>query len=179
MTSGIGEPLVIVPYDPDWPRRFAAIRMVIQRAILGMYLSVEHVGSTSVPGLAAKPIIDVDVVMRSERFDGIKSGLEALGYIDEGDLGIRGRVAFYLRDEALRTALGPHHLYVVGPESPVLRDHRDFRNFMLLHPEWIEKLNALKQELAGQYANDREGYQRAKSPMVEEVLRLARAEAPA
>jgi GrpB-like predicted nucleotidyltransferase (UPF0157 family) len=176
MTSGIGQPLVIVDYDPEWPRRFAEIAGMIQRTIPGTYHAVEHVGSTSVPGLAAKPIIDIDIVMREGQFETIKRGLESLGYVDEGDLGIPGRTAFDLRDPAMRNALAPHHLYVVSADSPVLAGHRDFRDFMRVHPEWVERLNARKDELASLYPQDRETYQQGKSPMVEEILVLARLE---
>ena len=169
--------LVIVPYDPEWPRRFAEIRGMLQRTVPGTYHSVEHVGSTSVPGMAAKPIIDIDIVMREGMFEQIKRGLESLGYVDEGDLGIPGRVAFDLQDAGLRAALAPHHLYVVPPDSPALRDDRDFRDFLLRHPEWVERLSAHKLALLPRYAGDRSGYQDAKSPMVEEILALARAEA--
>ena len=176
MTSGIGQPLVIVDYDPEWPRQFAEIRGMVQRTIPGTYHSVEHVGSTSVPGLVAKPIIDIDIVMRDGQFERIKRGLESLGYVDEGELGIPGRVAFYLQADELRKVLAAHHLYVVPPDSPVLADHRHFRDFMLGHPKWVEKLNALKRELAVEHSDDREAYQRAKSPVVEAILALAREE---
>jgi GrpB-like predicted nucleotidyltransferase (UPF0157 family) len=176
VTNGAGQPLVIVPYNRDWPRRFAEISAMIQRTIPGTYYAVEHVGSTSVPGLAAKPIIDVDIVMREGQFERIKRGLESLGYEDEGDLGIPGRSAFYLRDEGLRKVLAPHHLYVLAPDSAVLADHRAFRDFLLAHAEWVERLNALKADLADQYPDEGEAYQQAKSPMVEELLRLARLE---
>ena len=172
--AGRGKPLVIVDYDPAWPQRFAEIRAMIQRTIPGTYHSVEHVGSTSVPGMAAKPIIDIDVVMRAGQFERIKRGLESLGYVDEGDLGIAGRIAFYLSDEGLRKVLAPHHLYVVESEGKALRDHRDFREFLSKHAEWVERMSALKRELAARYQDDRDAYQEAKSPMVEEILRLAR-----
>jgi GrpB-like predicted nucleotidyltransferase (UPF0157 family) len=126
--------------------------------------------------MAAKPIIDIDIVMREGMFELIKRGLESLGYVDEGDLGIPGRVAFDLQDAGLRAALAPHHLYVVPPDSPALRDHRDFRDYLLAHPEWRERMSAHKRELASLFADDREGYQKAKSPMVVEVLALARSE---
>lgn len=179
MTSGAGQPVVIVQYNPEWPRLFLEISGMIQRTIPGTYHAVEHVGSTAVPGLAAKPIIDIDIVMRDGQFERIKRGLESLGYEDEGDLGIAGRTAFYLRDANLRTALAAHHLYVVGADSPALADHRAFRDFMRAHPEWVRRFNERKLELAGTYAGDREGYQRAKSPLVDEVLTLARQEGAA
>lgn len=169
-------PLVIVPYDPAWPERFAEVRAMIQRTIPGTYYAVEHVGSTSVPGLAAKPILDIDIVMREGMFERIRRGLESLGYEHEGDKGLPGREAFRLLDPALRAALMEHHLYVCDPKSKALEDHRLFRDFLLTHPEWVERLSAHKLELQGRYANDREGYQEAKSPMVEEILALARAE---
>lgn len=168
--------LVIVPYDAAWPRLFLEIQAVIHRTIPSTYHAIEHVGSTSVPGLAAKPIIDIDIVPRDGAYERIKRGLEGLGYVHEGPLGIDGREAFDLRDAGLRQALAPHHLYVTAPDSLVLRDHRHFRDFMLAHPEWVERLNALKFELAARFPNDRESYQRAKAPFIEEVLTLARKE---
>ncbi len=176
MTNGIGQALVILDYDPEWPRRFAEIAGMIQRTIPGTYHAVEHVGSTAVPGLSAKPIIDIDIVIREGYFETIKRGLESLGYVDEGDLGIAGRTAFHLQDAGMRRALAPHHLYVVPADSPALADHRDFRDFMRRHPEWVQRLNARKHELAALYPEDREAYQQAKSPMVEEILALARQE---
>jgi GrpB-like predicted nucleotidyltransferase (UPF0157 family) len=169
-------PLVIVLYDPAWPVRFAEIRAMIQRTIPGTYHSVEHVGSTSVPGMAAKPIIDVVIVMREGEFDRICRGLESLGYEYEGDKDVPGRESFRLRDAGLRAVLAEHHLYVCVADGKALRDHRDFRDFLLRHPEWVERLSTHKLALLSEYAADRYGYQEAKSPMVEQILRLARLE---
>jgi GrpB-like predicted nucleotidyltransferase (UPF0157 family) len=169
--------VIVVPYDPAWPHRFAEIRAVIQRQIAGTYYSVEHVGSTSVPGMAAKPIIDVDVVMREGAFERLRRGLEALGYVYEGDKGIPGREAFDLADPGLRGALAPHHLYVCPPDSTALREHRAFRDFLLAKPEWVRRLSAHKLELAQLHAGDRQAYQDAKAPMVQEILGLALQEA--
>ena len=168
--------LVIVAYDPAWPQRFAEIRAMIQRTIPGTYHSVEHVGSTSVPGLAAKPIIDIDIVMRVGQFERIRRGLESLGYENEGDKGVQGRESFRLRDAGLRAVLAEHHLYACVPDGQAVRDHRDFRDFLLRHPEWVEKLSAHKLALLPRYVDDRYGYQDAKGPMVEEILGLARTE---
>jgi GrpB-like predicted nucleotidyltransferase (UPF0157 family) len=156
--------------------RFAEIRAMVQRTIPGTYHSVEHVGSTSVPGMAAKPIIDIDIVMREGEFERIRRGLESLGYEYEGDKDVPGRESFSLRDAGLRAVLAEHHLYVCDPDGQALRDHRDFRDFLLRHPEWVERLSAHKLALLPRYADDRYGYQDAKSPMVEKILRLARTE---
>jgi GrpB-like predicted nucleotidyltransferase (UPF0157 family) len=177
LASGQAQPrLVVVTYDPQWPARFAEIRGTIQRTIPGTYHSVEHVGSTAVPGMAANPIIDIDVVMREGMFERIRRGLESLGYVYEGDLGGPGRRSFDLRDPGLRAVLAEHHLNVCEPGCEALRNHRDFRNFMLAHPEWVERLSAYKLALLRQYRDDYYGYERAKAPMVEEILRQARGE---
>lgn len=167
------KPLLIVPYDPAWPLRFAEIRAIVQRTIAGTYYSVEHVGSTSVPGMVAKPIIDIDIVIREGKFADVRRKLEALGYVHEGDKGIPGREAFDLRDEGLKSALAPHHLYVCDADSPELRRHRAFRDFLIAHPEWVERLSRHKLELAARLGDDREAYQDAKSRLVEEILALA------
>jgi GrpB-like predicted nucleotidyltransferase (UPF0157 family) len=169
-------PLVIVLYDPAWPQGFTEIRAMIQRTIPGTYYSVEHVGSTSVPGLAAKPIIDIDIVMREGQFERICRGLESLGYEYEGNKDVPGRESFRLRDQGLRAILMEHHLYVCDPDGNTLQDHRDFRDFMQHHPEWVERLSKHKLALLLRYADDRYGYQEAKSPMVEEIIHLAREE---
>jgi GrpB-like predicted nucleotidyltransferase (UPF0157 family) len=85
----------IVDYDPHWPEVFETLRQRIWAALGDVALSVEHVGSTSVPGLAAKPIIDISIVVpeRSDVQTGI-SRLASLGYVHRGDLGIEGREAF-------------------------------------------------------------------------------------
>ena len=176
LREGRSRQLIVTPYDPEWPRRFAEIRGMIQRTIQGTYHSVEHVGSTSVPGMAAKPIIDVDIVMREGQFERIRRGLESLGYEYEGDKDVPGRESFRLRDAGLRAILAEHHLYVCEPGGKALRDHRDFRDFLLGHPEWVERLSRHKLELLDPYRFDPYGYQEAKSPMVEEILRLARGE---
>src|SRR5687767_4870867 len=96
---------LVVPYDSEWPRRFAEIRAVIERNILGKFHAIEHVGSTSVPGMAAKPIIDVDVAVREGQFGVVRRRLEALGYKWEGEKVVPGRHSFMLRDATLTSAL--------------------------------------------------------------------------
>ena len=64
--SSLMSPVVVVPYDPEWPRRFEALRVPIWNALRGVAIAIEHVGSTSVPGLAAKPVIDIDVIVPSD-----------------------------------------------------------------------------------------------------------------
>jgi GrpB-like predicted nucleotidyltransferase (UPF0157 family) len=171
--------VIVEPYNPEWPHMFHQVQTFLYRNLVGTYHGIEHVGSTAVPGLAAKPIIDVDIVMRDGRFEQVKNRLIAAGYEYEGDRGIPGREAFRLDDPGLKGALPEHHLYVCAADAGELRRHRAFRDYLIAHREWVEKLSTHKLELAAKLGDDCEAYQAAKSPMVEEILALALQEAPA
>ena len=164
---------LVVPYDPQWPRLFAEIRGVIERNIVGKFHAIEHVGSTSVPGMTAKPIIDIDVAVRAGQFDVVRQRLEALGYEHEGEKDIPGRHAFRLLDPNLATALARHHLYVLEAGAEELRRHRAFRDYLRAHPEEVARLSAHKLELAERLGGDRDAYQEAKSAMVLAILEQA------
>ena len=101
--------VAVVPYDKAWQSAFEEIKSEIEAAIGDLIVGIEHVGSTSVEGLSAKPCIDMDVIIRDYTvFDAVVEKLEAIGYIHEGDLGIRDREAFkYLSKPHLQK----HHLF--------------------------------------------------------------------
>jgi GrpB-like predicted nucleotidyltransferase (UPF0157 family) len=165
---------LVVPYDPEWPRRFAEIRGLIQRTIPGKFYAVEQVGSTSVPGMTAKPIIDIDVVVREGQFDNVRRRLEGLGYEYEGEKGVPGRESFRLRDAGLRSALAEHHLYVLEAGAEELKRHRAFRDYLIAHLDEAQRLSAHKLEIADrlniELTDNRYAYQEAKSAMVLEIL---------
>jgi GrpB-like predicted nucleotidyltransferase (UPF0157 family) len=162
-------PVTIHEYDVAWPHVFETIRMRIAPALDGMAAAVEHVGSTAVPGLAAKPIIDIDVLLRNAAGLPLAiTGLASLGYLHRGDLGVPGR-------EAFRTPPGefPHHLYVYPPENEQYRRHLVFRDYLRTHPEHANAYASLKRELAAKFRDDREAYNEAKTGFVAEILRRA------
>ena len=102
--------IVVVPYDEKWKLRFEEIARELHAVLGELTLSIEHVGSTSVPGLAAKPIIDIDVVIEDEsKLKAVIGALAKIGYQYEGNLGIPGREAFGYEG---KTHLMEHHLYV-------------------------------------------------------------------
>jgi len=162
--------VVVTPYDPSWPETFAAIRDCIAPALEGVAIGVEHVGSTAVPGLAAKPIIDIDVVVPGDPEFVAKAieRLSGLGYVHRGDLGIKGREAFFRPEGS-----PPHHLYVVREGSLPLRNHLALRDYLRANPTAAQRYGAFKLDLAARYANDIDSYVRAKTALVIDLLRTA------
>jgi GrpB-like predicted nucleotidyltransferase (UPF0157 family) len=161
---------LIVDYDPTWPAVFERLRARLEPVLAGVAASIEHVGSTAVPGLAAKPIVDMDVVVpRASVVPAAIEHLEALGYVHQGDLGVIGREAFRPPET------GPyHHLYVVIDGSPPHRNHIDLRDYLRRRPDDAERYGARKRALAHLLATDREAYVSAKSGIIAELLAQAR-----
>jgi GrpB-like predicted nucleotidyltransferase (UPF0157 family) len=137
-------------------------------------LRIEHVGSTAVPGMTAKPIIDIDIVFPNGQFSAVKDGLEELGYFHEGNLGIKDRDAFDVSDPEIKATLKAHHPYACPESSAELQRHLDFRNFLRARPEFLKRLSDLKWELAEKHDNDRQAYIDGKAELCQEILRKAR-----
>ncbi|MBI4310263.1 MAG: GrpB family protein [Chloroflexi bacterium] len=174
-------PVIVVDYDPAWPAQFAELRRVIAAALGDLALAIEHVGSTAIPGLAAKPIIDLDVVIASsECLPEVVARLAALGYAHEGDLDVPGREAFARQDDrtpwdGTGRAWPEHHLYVCPQDSAELARHLAFRDHLRAYPDAAAAYAALKRRLALRFRNDREAYTLGKSAFVEGVLKGAMA----
>jgi GrpB-like predicted nucleotidyltransferase (UPF0157 family) len=169
-TRSTRSPVVVADYDDGWPLTFAQIAEPVRAAVADLGAQVEHVGSTSVPGLAAKPIVDIDVVVPSpEDVPSATERLRSLGYVYQGDKGIRGREAFMWPRGAT-----PHHLYVVVEGSQRHTDHIRLRDYLRRHPEVAQEYAALKKKLAEQHRDDRLGYTNAKTEFIAGVLRAAR-----
>ena len=141
----------VVDYDPRWPEAFGAYAATLRSALGDLVMSIEHVGSTSVVGLAAKPIIDIDVVISSRLLlKDVISTLAELHYAHEGNLGLPGR-------EAFRWPQGRrHHLYVCSVDTPNLHNHLVFRDYLRRHPEAGRGLQRLE-KAAGAAAPGRPG----------------------
>jgi GrpB-like predicted nucleotidyltransferase (UPF0157 family) len=162
----VGEPIVIREYDPRWPELFCELRDGLPAGLRMRARSIEHVGSTAVPGLAAKPIIDIDVVVADEAdvAEAIAM-LAAAGYPHKGDAGVPGRAAF---DQPQH--LPEHHLYVCVEGAGPLVAHLRLRDHLRANPDTAGEYAALKRELAAAYGDDREGYTEAKTAFIEAVL---------
>lgn len=164
--GAVGEPIVISEYDPRWPALFCELRDGLPAGLRMCARSIEHVGSTAVPGLAAKPIIDIDVVVADEAdvAEAIAM-LAAAGYPHKGDAGVPGREAF---DQPPH--LPEHHLYLCVEGAGPLVAHLRLRDHLRANPGTAREYAALKRELAAAYGDDREGYTEAKTAFIERVL---------
>lgn len=161
--------VVVLPYDERWEQAFTQIKDEIQAALGSLALRIEHVGSTSVRGLSAKPIIDIDVVIRDYSvFDAVVTALKEIGYQHEGDLGIAAREAFKYDGKA---HLQKHHLYVCPQDSAELKRHIAFRNYLRSNPEAVREYGRIKEEGAALYPDDIGKYIQHKSPFIEKVYR--------
>lgn len=162
-------PIEVVHYNPIWPDHFDQIAETIQPVIAHIpNATIEHVGSTSVPGLAAKPIIDIDIIVDP---DDIPAGIDALatlGYIHRGDLGVPGREAF-----ANPGGRPNHHLYLCKRSCLSLRNHLAIRDILRSHPNLRDDYAAVKLALAADPAMDIDTYVAGKSAILQQVLALA------
>ncbi|MBO0682762.1 MAG: GrpB family protein [Candidatus Dormibacteraeota bacterium] len=170
--TSVTREIVVADYDPEWPRAFEEVRDHLWPALEGLALRIDHVGSTAVPGLAAKPIIDMDVVVTSAgAVHPVIDRLAGLGYRWRGDLGISGRQAFRPpRDHALPA----HNLYLVVENNKAHLDHLLLRDLLHSDPKAREEYAALKRRNVDIAQGDMDVYVAAKAAMVEELLARAR-----
>ena len=162
--------VIVIPYDIKWKSDFESIKKEIENAIGDLIISIEHVGSTSVEGLSAKPCIDIDVIIKDYSvFDSVVSRLKAIGYIHAGDLGIKDREAFKYSD---KPHLQKHHLYVCPQKSKELYRHITFRDFLRNNPDSVKKYSAVKEKAALLFPNDIDKYIAYKSPCIEELYTM-------
>ncbi len=160
----------VVPYDPAWPTLYTAELARLEPILRahGVSLAFEHSGSTAVPSLAAKPILDLLAGRHSEQDRGsIIAALENAGYTYRGEQGIPGR-DFFRRGEPRQ-----YHVHLTEIDSDFWRDHLAFRNYLRANPDALTAYAVLKQELAARYPRDREAYIDGKTAFVERTLAAA------
>ena len=159
----------LAPYTAEWRRLFEAEKALLQAAIGPHVLDIQHVGSTAIPGMVAKPIIDIGIAVTS--FEGARvciQPIEQLGYEYRGEHGIPRR-HFFVKGEA-RT----HHLHMNEINSREWQNQVLFRDYMMQHSGLADEYATLKAQLAQRYRTDREAYLDGKAPFIERVLEMAR-----
>ena len=156
----------VVPYSPEWPQLFESIAERLREALNGVPLvGIEHVGSTSVPGLAAKPIIDVDVIVRREFVTQALDALVTAGYVHLGNLGLVDREAFSAPDD-----ITPRNVYLCVSGTLHLRNHLAVRDALRSSSRLRDQYGATKVELANDPSMTIDRYVAGKSAVLQEVL---------
>ena len=156
----------VLPYDPRWREWFREIRNQLWAQVSDLALDIVHVGSTSIEGMGAKPIIDIDIVVPDMGdFDEIVSRLGRIGYVHQGDLGVKGREVFGL-DYRHKHA---HNLYMVAVDSTAYRNHVLLKKHLAENPEAFRRYNDLKMGLA-ESSKSREDYWRSKTLLILDFL---------
>ena len=162
--------VIVLPYDTAWKTAFEEIKKELEEAIGDLIIGIEHVGSTAVEGLSAKPCIDIDVIIRDYSiFDAVVCKLKTIGYIHEGDLGIKDREAFKYSN---KPHLLNHHLYVCPQDSEELHRHIMFRDFLRSNPEAVKKYSLSKETAAQLFPDSIDQYIEYKSPCIEELYKM-------
>jgi len=159
-------------YDPFWPVRFAEEAATIQGVLTGEFsYSLEHVGSTAIPGLVAKPIIDIILIVPArERWPSLIEPLQRLGYVYWAENPEKSKM-FFVKGMPPFGAGRTHHVHVHIPADA--RAKICFRDYLIGHPEEAVRYAALKRELAARFPTDRDAYTQGKAEFVREVLRKA------
>jgi len=173
----------VVPYNPQWASDYLALSRNFKIKLWREIIGIEHFGSTSVPGLAAKPVLDIMLIIpdTDQSLNKLKNALEKVGYDHEGDLGISGREAFKNRDRYAPYDMNGrewpiHYLYACRNHTPVLIEFLAFRNYLRNHPREVEEYRRVKLQAAELYPHDIDGYMAYKKECVANILQKAEAE---
>ena len=161
----------VVSYHPTWKDTFTTESKYIKLALAENLVAVHHIGSTAIPDIYAKPIIDILLEVKDiTKVDAESSKLELLGYEAMGEYGICDRRYFRKHNEAgIRT----HHIHAFAVGSVQIERHLAFRDYMIFYPEEAQKYSNLKCELANKYPNDIESYMDGKDGFIKEIDRKA------
>lgn len=158
--------VLVVAHDPAWRAQFEAIARDLGQALAAVpHVSIEHVGSTSVAGLAAKPVLDIDILVRADQVAAAVGALGQVGYVHRGDLGITGREAFRAPDDSPR-----RHVYVSTPDNLHVKNHLAVRHVLRTRTDLRDEYGAVKLGLAADPEMDIDTYVARKSGILQKIL---------
>lgn len=157
--------IIVQEYAPSWKFHFNSLSNIIRDATWSD-IKIEHVGSTSVSDLAAKPVIDIDIIVSRHEVAAVIGLLAKIGYEHRGNLGIEDREAFFNPKHIDID----HHLYVCVEDSIAVRNHLALRNYLRTHPESAERYGNLKMQLAREFPDDMDSYVSGKTSFITELL---------
>ncbi len=155
----------LAEYNAEWPALFTKAATEIKSILQENCLEIHHIGSTAIPGIYAKPIIDILPIVKDLRLvDSLNHKFELLGYVCMGEYGIPGR-RFYWKSKLKRT----HHIHLFEQGSPEILRHISFKKFMLAHDDYAQAYSLIKQQLAEVFLHDIENYVNGKASFVQMI----------
>jgi GrpB-like predicted nucleotidyltransferase (UPF0157 family) len=163
--------IIVEPYNKNWKIEFNKAYKFYNNLLKDIDVQIEHVGSTSIKGLMAKPILDIDIIVNND-IDSkrVIDLLETVGYTHRGNLGIEGREAFSYQKDNKNISWIDHHLYVCLKNCDNLKNHLLLRNYLKNNPEAIVAYSELKCSLAKKYPYDIDLYVEGKTSLITSFL---------
>lgn len=159
----------VVPYNPQWEEEYRREAKVVRNIMSEEIVETYHIGSTSIPNIHAKPIIDTLIGVKDiERVDKYNGKMEQLGYIVKGEYGIPGR-RFFSKGLYNRT----HHVHIFETGCSEIERHLNFRDYMIAHPKYVKHYGELKRQLAVKFRYDIEGYCNGKDAFIKDIDKKA------
>ena len=164
--------VVVMPSDSNWSELFKKEANGLAALLGREVVAIHHIGSTAIPGIIAKPIIDILVEIHDiNKMDEFNAEMIKLGYQPKGEFGIPGRRFFTKSDGTTRT----HHAHVFQTGDPEVERHLSFKEYMTAHPKEAQAYSRLKEELAGKFPEDINGYTQAKGDFIKRIDEKAKA----
>jgi GrpB-like predicted nucleotidyltransferase (UPF0157 family) len=158
--------VIMIPHDPTWMQKFQQEKNAIKKFLGNEAIAIEHIGSTAIPHILAKPVIDILISARNiEKIDTFNEKMAELSYTAHGEYGIPGRRFFTKGPYEKRT----HHIHIFQQGDPQLARHLNFRDYMIAHPEEAKAYSDLKAKLAVQFTDDIAGYCRGKNDFIKAI----------
>lgn len=162
--------MILCAHSPDWAEAFAREAASLRAALIPLGPDIYHVGSTAVPDLIAKPVIDIALTVDAvSALDTFAAALENLGYQPKGENGIAGR-RYFVKRKADGTR--SHHLHAFGRNAPQVRDHLVFRDSLRSHPSLAEQYAGLKRAIVAEGGTTRADYEAAKADFIARTIAL-------
>ena len=170
MPNSSARRVFVVPFDPAWAERYRSEAEELARIIGENLIAIHHIGSTAIPGIVAKPIVDMLVVVRDiARVDALDAQMIARGYDPRGENGIPERRYYVKGFQGQRS----HHLHVYAEGSPQVARHLAFRDYLIAHSEQARAYSDLKVALAARFPEDARMYSEGKAEFIRDVERRA------
>ncbi|MFX1570734.1 MAG: GrpB family protein [Promethearchaeota archaeon] len=156
----------VVPHDSNWKKKFNGEAEIIKSIFNEEIIAIHHIGSTAIPEISAKPIIDILIEVHNiYKIDGYNINMSEQGYIPKGEYGILGRRFFIKGSEEFRT----FHVHIFEKENPEIKRLLNFRDYIIAHPKEAQNYSRLKEKLAREHPKDVNGYIDGKDAFIKSI----------